>query len=286
MSKSFPTASTLEASVADAGHELERLIDIMRQLRDPETGCAWDIEQTPETIAPYAIEESYEVADAVARQAWGEVADELGDLLLQVVFQARMAEEADRFDLAAVTRRLADKLVRRHPHVFGDAQTIRDDRTALSAQWEQSKETERRSRSEHGALAGIPLSLPALLRARKLAARAARVGFDWPDIQGVVAKVHEEIAEVEAELASGDQAALKDEIGDLLFAVASLARRMDLDPEECLRGANAKFTGRFEAMERILAQTGRTPSDCDVKTLDSLWNEVKARNLSEKQVSE
>ena len=180
MSKSFPSDSFMDASVADAGHELERLIQIMAQLRDPETGCAWDVQQTPATVAPYAIEEAYEVADAIEREAWDETADELGDLLLQVVFQSRIAEEKERFDFAEVTRRIADKMVRRHPHVFGEAQDIGDDKAALTAQWEQNKEQERQKRSEHGALAGIPLALPALLRASKLASRAARVGFDWP----------------------------------------------------------------------------------------------------------
>ncbi|AQS85230.1 nucleoside triphosphate hydrolase [Acetobacter aceti] len=270
----------MDASVADAGHELERLIRIMAQLRDPETGCAWDVQQTPATVAPYAIEEAYEVADAIEREAWDETADELGDLLLQVVFQSRIAEEKTRFDFAEVTRRIADKMVRRHPHVFGEAQDIRDDRVALTAQWEQNKEQERQKRSEHGALAGIPLALPALLRASKLASRAARVGFDWPDVNGVVAKVHEELAEVEAEIASGDRAALQDEVGDLLFSVASLARRLDLDPEACLRQANGKFTRRFEAVESLLALKGLTPAECDVEKLDAVWNEVKRQEKS------
>ncbi|MFT8803778.1 MAG: nucleoside triphosphate pyrophosphohydrolase [Acetobacter aceti] len=280
MSKSFPADSFMDASVADAGHELERLIRIMAQLRDPETGCAWDVQQTPATVAPYAIEEAYEVADAIEREAWDETADELGDLLLQVVFQSRIAEEKTRFDFAEVTRRIADKMVRRHPHVFGEAQDIRDDRVALTAQWEQNKEQERQKRSEHGALAGIPLALPALLRASKLASRAARVGFDWPDVNGVVAKVHEELAEVEAEIASGDRAALQDEVGDLLFSVASLARRLDLDPEACLRQANGKFTRRFEAVESLLALKGLTPAECDVEKLDAVWNEVKRQEKS------
>ncbi|BCI66267.1 nucleoside triphosphate pyrophosphohydrolase [Acetobacter aceti] len=280
MSKSFPSDSFMDASVADAGHALERLIQIMAQLRDPETGCAWDVQQTPATIAPYAIEEAYEVADAIERGAWDETADELGDLLLQVVFQSRIAEEKERFDFAEVTRRIADKMVRRHPHVFGEAQDIGDDKAALSAQWEQNKEQERQKRSEHGALAGIPLALPALLRASKLASRAARVGFDWPDVGGVVGKVHEELAEVEAEIASGDKAALQDEVGDLLFSVASLARRLDLDPEACLRQANGKFTRRFEAVESLLALKGLTPAECDVEKLDAVWNEVKKQEKS------
>ncbi|MFT8719969.1 nucleoside triphosphate pyrophosphohydrolase [Acetobacter sp.] len=277
MSKSFPSDAFMTTTQADGGHELERLLRIMEQLRNPETGCSWDIQQTPATIAPYAIEEAYEVADAIERQSWSEVADELGDLLLQVVFQSRMAEENDRFDFAEVARRICDKMERRHPHVFGDAQDIRGDSNALTAQWEMTKETERQARSEHGTLAGIPLALPALLRASKLASRAARVGFDWPEVSGVVAKVHEEIAEVEAEIASGNQEALQDEIGDLLFAVSSLARRLKLDPEACLRQANAKFTRRFEALEDTLAATGRTPSDCTVEQLDDVWREVKAK---------
>jgi ATP diphosphatase len=270
----------MDVSVADAGHELERLLHIMAQLRDPETGCAWDVQQTPATVAPYAIEEAYEVADAIEREAWDETADELGDLLLQVVFQSRIAEEKARFDFAEVARRIADKMVRRHPHVFGEAQDSRDDKATLTAQWEQNKAQERQKRSEHGALAGIPLALPALLRASKLASRAARVGFDWPDVGGVVAKVHEELAEVEAEIASGDRTALQDEVGDLLFSVASLARRLGLDPEACLRQANGKFTRRFESVESLLARQGLTPAECDVEKLDSVWSEVKKQEKS------
>ncbi|NHO53525.1 nucleoside triphosphate pyrophosphohydrolase [Acetobacter estunensis] len=263
--------------MTNAAKAIERLVQIMGQLRDPETGCAWDVQQTPRTIAPYAIEEAYEVADAIERESWNEVADELGDLLLQVVFQSRMAQEKGRFNFADVANLIADKMVRRHPHVFSNDEQDTAAGQDLSAQWEQSKEEERRARNEHGALAGIPLSLPALLRARKLAARAARVGFDWPEVDGVIAKVHEEMAEVEAEIASGDRAALADEMGDLLFSVASLARRFDLDPEACLRQANDKFSRRFGAVEGHLAQKGLGPSDCSVEQLDAVWNTVKAQ---------
>ncbi|GBQ98229.1 nucleotide pyrophosphohydrolase MazG [Acetobacter nitrogenifigens DSM 23921 = NBRC 105050] len=267
---------------SDASAQLERLIDVMARLRDPDNGCPWDVAQTPATIAPYAIEEAYEIADAIDRGAWDETADELGDLLLQVVFQARMAEESGRFDFSTVARAIADKMIRRHPHVFTDETTAARDDAALMAQWETRKEQERIARAETGALAGVPSALPALLRARKLAARAARVGFDWPDVKGVFAKVQEEVNEVGVELANGDRDALEDEIGDLLFATASLARRLELDPEACLRRANDKFSHRFQALEAILAERGLTPSGRSVDELDAVWNEVKERERAGK----
>lgn len=270
-------------AVSDAGRELERLIGVMQRLRDPVSGCPWDIDQTPETIAPFAIEEAYEVLDAITRDAWDDVADELGDLLLQVVYQSRMAEEEGRFAFATVARLITDKMIRRHPHVFGEAERAGAEAGDMLSQWENRKEQERARRAEHGVLAGVARSLPALLRARKLAARAARVGFDWPDVSGVVEKVREELAEVEAEIASGDRAALQDEMGDLLFSVASLARRLDLDPEACLRQANDKFTRRFEALEAILASRGETPGDMTVEQLDAVWCEVKRREAAHRQ---
>ncbi|NHN83590.1 nucleoside triphosphate pyrophosphohydrolase [Acetobacter musti] len=279
---------TATDTAADAARELERLIGVMARLRDPATGYPWDIDQTPQTIAPYAIEEAYEVADAIDRGAWDDVADELGDLLLQVVYQARMAEEEGRFAFATVARLITDKMIRRHPHVFGShtsgetTPATTGDSSAVFAQWEAGKEQERIARAEHGTLAGIPRALPALLRARKIAARAARVGFDWPDVSGVVAKVHEELAEVEAEIESGDRTALQDEMGDLLFSVATLARRLDLDPEACLRQASDKFTRRFQALEAILASRGLTPAGQSVDDLDAVWREVKQRETEAK----
>nr|WP_242011208.1 nucleoside triphosphate pyrophosphohydrolase [Acetobacter fallax] len=271
-----------DAAATDAAHELKRLLEVMAKLRDPETGCPWDIAQTPETIAPYAIEEAYEVADAIDRGAWDEMADELGDLLLQVVYQARLAEEEGRFAFASVVRLITDKMIRRHPHVFGDAALVARNDGTVRAAWEARKEQERIARAEHGTLAGVPRALPALLRARKIAERAARVGFDWPDVSGVVDKVREELEEVEAEITSGDRDALQDEMGDLLFSVATLARRLDLDPEACLRQATDKFTRRFQALEAILASRGSTPSDQSVDELDQVWREVKRREAKAK----
>ncbi|WP_279313586.1 nucleoside triphosphate pyrophosphohydrolase [Acetobacter sp. AN02] len=249
---------------------IARLLEIMTRLRDPENGCPWDVAQTPLTVAPYAIEEAYEVLDAIQKGDTDATEDELGDLLLQVVFQSQIAAESGDFTFDSVANRIADKMIRRHPHVFAQGDAARHADT-----WEAGKAAERQARAEHGTLAGIPQALPALMRARKLAARAARVGFDWPDVTGVVAKVREETEEVEAEILSGDRTALRDEIGDLLFAVASLARRLDIDPEEALRGANAKFQRRFEAVEALLARDGETVDGQDVDRLDALWQQVK-----------
>ena len=248
--------------------QIDRLLAIMKRLRDPETGCPWDIVQTPASIAPFAIEEAYEVMDAIAHNDHAAIPDELGDLLLQVVYQAQMAEEAGQFDFETVAKLIADKMVRRHPHVFGDE-------TGHSlAIWEQRKEEERRAKSEHGALAGIPLHLPALLKAAKLCNRAARVGFDWAEPAEVLDKVHEEIAELKAEL-GGDRDRIEDELGDVLFTVASLARKLDIDPEAALRRSNAKFTRRFEAMEAMLARRGQTMAEQDLPTMEALWQEAK-----------
>jgi len=253
-----------------AAKQLERLIAIMTRLRDPQTGCAWDRVQTHETIAPFAIEEAYEVMDAIARKDWVSLPDELGDLLLQVVYQARIAEEAGRFDFGEVARLICDKMIRRHPHVFGDAQRDAD-------QWERSKQAERAAKAEHGILAGIAPALPALIRAEKLGKRAARVGFDWDTPEQVLAKIAEELDEVRAELPGGDKTRLEDEVGDVLFTVASLARKLGLDPEACLRHGNAKFTRRIETMEAVLAETGSTLADLDLAAQEALWRDVKIR---------
>ena len=256
-----------------AEHELRRLLDIMAALRDPRRGCPWDQAQSFDTIAPYTVEEAYEVADAITRRDLTALPDELGDLLFQVVYHARMAEEEGLFGFAEVARAIADKMVRRHPHVFGEAAARTA--SAQSEAWEQQKQRERQARAERGALAGVPAGLPALTRAAKLTGRAARVGFDWPDAGAVLDKLAEETAELRAELPEADPARLADELGDLLFVLANLARKLQLDPEACLRGANAKFTRRFTAVEDNLAQDGLTPGDMTLAQLEAHWTAVK-----------
>lgn len=262
----------------EAARQMERLIGIMKALRDPQNGCPWDQEQTFATIAPYTIEEAYEVADAIAAGDFAALPDELGDLLLQVVYHARMAEEDSRFDFADVARAISDKMVRRHPHVFGEAAAR--DAGMQAAAWEEQKHHERKARAETGTLAGIPVGLPALTRARKITARAGRVGFDWPDAAAVLDKLDEEIAELRAELPEADPARLADELGDLLFVVANLARKLDLDPEACLRAANAKFARRFSAVEHRLALAGRTPAEATLEDMEALWQAVKKDEAS------
>lgn len=253
--------------------DLARLLDIMAQLRDPVNGCPWDRAQSFATIAPFTIEEAYEVADTIAREDFAALPDELGDLLFQVVFYARIAEEQRRFDFADVARLIGDKMVRRHPHVFGAAA----ERAAGQdmAAWEAAKADERRAREEHGVLAGIPVGLPALTRAEKLTKRAARVGFDWPDAAHVLDKLEEEIAELRAELSGADPGRLADELGDMFFVMANLARKLDLDAEACLRGANDKFARRFEEVERMLATQGRAPADATLAEMEACWQAVK-----------
>ena len=260
--------------------ELRRLLDIMAALRDPATGCPWDKEQRFETIAPYTIEEAYEVADAIARGDLDALPDELGDLLFQVVYHARMAEEAGRFDFAAVARAISEKMVRRHPHVFGDAAPRST--TAQTREWEAQKSAERARRAEHGTLAGVPLSLPALARAAKLTARAARVGFDWPDAAAVRDKLDEEAAELRAELADADPGRLADEVGDLLFVLANLARKLGLDPEECLRRANLKFACRFGAIEQSFADAGHSLGDIPLDQMEARWQALKLKEKGRK----
>ncbi len=256
-----------------ATDELRRLLHIMAALRDPASGCPWDRTQDFDTIAPYTIEEAYEVADAIARRDFAALPDELGDLLFQVVYHARMAEEAGRFAFADVAQAIADKMVRRHPHVFGDAAAR--DAAAQTAAWEAQKHAERAARAETGVLAGIAAGLPALTRAQKLASRAARVGFDWPDAAAVLDKLEEEAAELRAEFAAADRARLQDEVGDLLFVLANLARKLDLDAEECLRHANRKFARRFGAVEAGLAAEGRSPADATLAEMEAHWGRVK-----------
>jgi nucleoside triphosphate diphosphatase len=255
-------------------NEIKDLLDVMARLRDPERGCPWDVAQTFETIAPYTLEEAFEVADAIERGDLGALREELGDLLFQVVFHARMAEEQGAFDFAAVAGELADKMRRRHPHVFGTAAIA--DAQAQTVAWETHKARERAARSE-GALDGVPVNLPALARAQKLGRRAARVGFDWPDAQAVRAKIAEETAELEAAIAGRDEApeAVDEELGDLLFTIVNLARHLDVDAEGALRRANLKFERRFRAIEARLAEGGRTAEGAGSDELEQLWNAVK-----------
>ncbi|SFB68715.1 ATP diphosphatase [Bosea sp. CRIB-10] len=266
--------------------DIERLIEIMAALRTPGTGCAWDLEQDFASIAPYTIEEAYEVADAIARGDLVDLKDELGDLLLQVVFHARMAQEQGSFAFPDVVEAITTKLIRRHPHVFGDARDLSP--AEVKALWGQIKAQEKadkaRARAEagqpeppeaRGVLAGVPTTLPALTRAWKLQAKASTVGFDWNDARLVLDKIREETAEIDEALASGDKAAIKEEIGDLLFVIANLARHVDADPEACLTAANAKFERRFAGIEAALEQYGRKPADASLDEMEALWQRVK-----------
>jgi nucleoside triphosphate diphosphatase len=261
--------------------DIARLLEIMAALRTPGTGCPWDLEQTFDSIAPYTIEEAYEVADAIARSNLDDLRDELGDLLLQVVFHARMAQEQGVFDFADVVEALTAKLLRRHPHVFGKARGLTP--KAVEGLWERIKAEERSQKANDlsgeegaGALAGVPVGLPALSRALKLQAKAGNVGFDWNDPRAVLAKIREEADEIEHELAAGNRTTAAAEIGDLLFAVVNLARHLDVDPEATLRATNYKFERRFAAIERALADRGKTPQAATLEEMDELWNEAKA----------
>jgi ATP diphosphatase len=254
--------------------QLERLLRIMERLRDPRLGCPWDREQDWMSIAPHTIEEAYELADAIARADVDAVRDELGDVLFQVVFQARIAQERGLFDFEAVAAAIADKLERRHPHVFGDARI--ESAEAQTHAWEQHKRAERAARGQGtGALDGVTLGLPALTRAAKLGSRAAKVGFDWPDAAGVLEKVQEEIAELQRELGGGDARRVREELGDLLFVLVQASRHLGLDAEAALREANDKFEHRFRHVEALLARDGLTPTDVDMRRLDALWNVAK-----------
>ncbi|WP_439110413.1 nucleoside triphosphate pyrophosphohydrolase [Lentibacter sp.] len=253
---------------------IPRLRAIMRALRDPEHGCPWDIEQTFASIAPYTIEEAYEVADAIERQAWDELKGELGDLLFQSVFHAQMAEEAGLFDLDAVADTMSDKMVARHPHVFGSESR---DKSAeqQTRDWEAIKAAERAAKAEKGTLDGVAVGLPALLRAHKLQKRAARVGFDWPSTDEVLDKIVEEAGELAEARTELTQAEVEEEFGDLMFVMANLARHMGVEPEAALRAANTKFTRRFEAVEAALAAQGKRPEDSDLAEMDALWDAAK-----------
>lgn len=264
--------------VHDPDGGLPRLREIMARLRDPETGCPWDLEQSFATIAPYTIEEAYEVADAIERADWAELRGELGDLLFQSVFHAQMAQEAGHFDLEDVIRAISDKMVARHPHVFGS--DSRDKSAAQqTADWEAIKA---RERGQVRVLDGVALGLPALMRAVKLQKRAARVGFDWPSTTDVVAKITEEAAELVEARDTLTQAEVEEEFGDLLFVMANLARHLNVDPEAALRAANAKFTRRFQRIEDWLQEAGRSPAQSDLAEMDALWNRAKAEEKAAK----
>jgi ATP diphosphatase len=250
----------------------------MARLRDPKAGCPWDVAQSFKTIAPYTIEEAYEVAEAVAQGDMGALKDELGDLLFQVVFHARMAEEKGDFAFDDVAAAIADKMVRRHPHVFGSTEIASAEAQTLA--WEEQKAQERRAKAAngpHSALDGVGLALPALSRAQKIQARAARVGFDWPEIEPVFAKIAEEVEELRAELAAaGGAERLEDELGDLLFAVVNLARHLRIDPETALRNAVSKFERRFRRVEAGLAAAGRSTGDATLDEMEAEWRQAKA----------
>jgi ATP diphosphatase len=265
-----------------ASCDIARLIDIMAALRTSGTGCPWDLEQSFATIAPYTLEEAYEVADAIARGDLAGLREELGDLLLQVVFHARMAQEQGAFDFGDVVEAITEKLLRRHPHVFGDARGLTAE--AVKTLWERIKGEEKAgkpadgidARAGAGALAGVPVNLPALTRALKLQQKAGRVGFDWNDPMAVLAKIREEADEIEAEILAGERVRAAAEVGDLLFAVVNLARHLDADPEGILRATNQKFERRFGAIERALAERGKSPAQATLAEMDALWNEAKA----------
>lgn len=253
--------------------EFDDLVEMMARLRAPD-GCPWDREQTHGSIRKYVIEEAYEVVEAIDSGDAHELRAELGDLLLQVVFHARMAEEQGLFDFDAVATAIADKLERRHPHVFGE-EAARADAVSQKARWEDIKAAERKAKAQHGVLDDVPVGLPALARAAKLTKRAARVGFDWPSTDEVFAKLDEEVAELKVEIAAGSNARMKDEVGDLLFVLANLARKLGVEPEDALRGANAKFVRRFAFIEAELAKDGRTPDQSNLAEMDALWNAAK-----------
>ncbi|HEX8569198.1 MAG TPA: nucleoside triphosphate pyrophosphohydrolase [Caulobacteraceae bacterium] len=263
--------------MTETSRPIDRLLAIMAALRDPQTGCAWDVEQTFATIAPYTVEEAYEVADAIERGAMDDLKEELGDLLLQVVFHARMAEESGLFAFEDIAAAISDKLVRRHPHVFGDVSHRTSEEQTVA--WETIKAAERTAKAKPGVLDDVPAGLPGLTRAVKLTKRAARVGFDWPDPAAVIDKLHEELGELQDEI-GGDPAGIREELGDLLFVVANLARKLDVEPEDALRSANGKFARRFKYVEERLQAQGRQPHESTLEEMDAYWNEIRAAEKS------
>jgi MazG family protein len=255
---------------------IERLLEIMARLRDPARGCPWDLAQDFRSIAPHTLEEAYEVADAIETGDLDRLRDELGDLLFQVTFHAELAREQGAFDFDGVVDAICDKLTRRHPHVFGDA--VVADAGGQTVAWERIKREERAARGDAGVLADVPLALPALTRARKLGARAAQAGFDWPDAAGPRAKIDEELAELDVAIATGGPAAREAEVGDLLFSVVNLARHLGLDAETALRRANERFARRYRHLERELERLGQSSVEASPQLLDRLWAAAKARN--------
>ena len=267
-----------DALINDPHGGMPRLLEIMRRLRDPDSGCPWDIEQDFGTIAPYTIEEAYEVADAIAREAWDELKGELGDLLFQSVFHAQMAEEKGLFSFQDVADTMSDKMVARHPHVFGD-QSREKSAEQQTQDWETIKAAERAAKARGGVLDDVAIGLPALMRAEKLQKRAARVGFDWPDISQVVDKIAEEARELAEARDALPQEKIAEEMGDLLFVMANLARHLKVDAETALRDANAKFVRRFHFIERELEAMDKRPSDSDLEEMDALWDAAKTAGL-------
>ncbi|MDB2707838.1 nucleoside triphosphate pyrophosphohydrolase [Amylibacter sp.] len=259
--------------------EISRLLEIMKRLRDPKDGCPWDIEQTYETIAPYTIEEAYEVSDAIDQGNWHELEGELGDLLLQVIYFTQIGSEDGHFSFESVVKNVSDKMIRRHPHVFGDKKQYKSSDQQIR-DWEKIKEQERSKNTPSKTLDGIAGNLPALTYATKLQKRAARVGFDWPDISGVTDKISEEIDELNEARNELSLDAQEEEYGDLMFVMVNFARHLKIDPEKALRGANKKFKKRFEQVEKELALIGKTPNQSDLSEMDNLWNIVKQKENS------
>lgn len=277
----------LDLPIMTSERDISRLLEIMAALRTPNSGCPWDLAQDFSSIAPYTLEEAYEVADAIARGDLDDLRDELGDLLLQVVFHARMAQEIGAFDFGDVVASIVGKLIRRHPHVFGEARGL--DAGAVEGLWDRIKARENAERAARssapseraGALAGVPAAFPALMRALKLQAKASKVGFDWHDPLAVLRKIREEADEIEAEIAAADRAGAALEVGDLLFAVVNLARHLDADPEAVLRQTNRKFEERFAAIERALAALGKSAQESTLAEMDALWDAAKEAEKAE-----
>ncbi len=254
---------------------MDQLVEIMARLRDPKTGCPWDLEQDFASLTPYTIEEAYEVADAIARGNKSDLRDELGDLLFQSVFYSQLAKEEGSFCFDDVVRGVCDKMIRRHPHVFGDTQIA--DAAAQAKAWEAQKAKERADKGEKSALSDVPVGLPATKRALKLQSRAARIGFDWPDLAPVFAKMHEEMAELQEAIANKNDKEIKSELGDILFVCINLARKLNVDPDQALNQTNQKFMDRFAYIEAQLQKQGKTPEQASLEEMDQLWDQAKLR---------
>jgi len=266
-------------------YSIDDLLAVMARLRDPQNGCPWDLQQTFQTIVPSTLEECYELADAIEQEDYAHVREELGDVLFQVIFYSQMGAERDLFRFDDVVHGLVDKLLRRHPHVFADgsidgaAKASAIDEAEVKLRWEEIKAAERAQKARQGVLDDVPLAMPAIVRAQKLQKRAAYVGFDWPSVQPVFAKLREEIAEIEQAIEQGDADGIEDEVGDLLFVVTNLARHLHVDAETAIRRSNQKFERRFGFIEQQLAEAGKTPAQSSLLEMDTLWNAAKARGL-------